>query len=153
MADGKKYFCLKKIEEDEVEEKFGIVTRCLAEGGNIHEIWETARLEATMLQDAAGNELGNTPDGFDQTILKFFRNWLPEESGPDLKRYMQYYLKKCASLHPRDMISRLENMNKYLRYIPREIEGEGGDINNPRLIGTRRFTKPELVNIIMFMIP
>ena len=71
-----------------------------------------------MLLDAAGTELGETPDGFNQTILKLFQNGLPEEAGPDLKRYMQYYLKKCASLHPRDMISRLENINKYLRYIP-----------------------------------
>ena len=118
MVTVEKYFHLKQINEDDIEEKFNIVTRCIAESGSMHKIWETARLEATSLLDAEEKKLGKTPDGFDQTVLKFFRNWLPEQTGPNQKRYMQYYLKKCSSLHPRDMISRLENMNKFLRYIP-----------------------------------
>ena len=40
-------------------------------------------------------ELGEkSEEAFDQAILRFFRNWLHEESGDELKRYMQFYLRK-----------------------------------------------------------
>ena len=64
---------------------------------------------------------------------------------------MLYYLRKNPKLLPRDLISRLEALNKYIMYIPAGIQEEGREGN--WLTGARSFTQKELVNIVMFMIP
>ena len=64
---------------------------------------------------------------------------------------MQFYLRKNPKLLPRDLISRLEALNKYIMYIPTGIQEEGRE--GDWLTGARSFTQKELVNIVMFMIP
>ena len=90
-------------------------------------------------------------DAFEQAILQFFRNWLHKEAGDELKRYLQFYLCKHPKLLPRDFISRLEALNKYMMYILAYVKEENrlGDW----LIGTSMFTQKELVNIVNFVIP
>ena len=75
-------------------EKFLLIPKCLSESGSIQELWGTAKTEAILLEERATNdapyvELGDkSEDAFEQAILRFFRNWLHEEAGDELKRYL-----------------------------------------------------------------
>ena len=125
------------------EEKFFLIPKCLSEAGSIQELWAQAKTEAILLEERNSDdvlvELGEkSEEAFDQAILRFFRNWLHEESGDELKRYMQFYLRKHPKLLPRDLISRLEALNKYIMYIPAGIQEEGPEGN--WLTGARSFT-------------
>ena len=111
-----KYFAMKPA--NTASEKFEIIPKCLSEAGSIQNMWATTVDEAIGLEeeDSLGviTTIGeDSDDVFNQAILRFFRNWMTEETGEELRRYLRFYLRKPPSLHPRDVISRMEALNRY----------------------------------------
>ena len=103
-----KYFAMKPA--NTALEKFEITPKCLSEAGSIQNMWATTVDEAVGLEEEDSIRVITTieedsDDAFDQVILRSFQNWMTEETGDELRRYLRFYLYNSPSLQPRDVIS------------------------------------------------
>ena len=80
-----KYIALKPANSPDL--KFALIPKCLSEGGTIQSDWMTAKAEATALKKVTARgvetEIGESGEGFEQTVLRFFKTYLPEGTGED----------------------------------------------------------------------
>ena len=80
-----KYIALKPADSPDL--KFALTPKCLSEGRIIQSDWMTAKAEATALKTVTARgvetEIGESEEGFEQTVLRFFKTYLPEGTGED----------------------------------------------------------------------
>lgn len=150
------YFARAEITDP--TEMFALIPHCLDESTDVQNVWARCRDEAVgtgVLEDdgTTWTELGETELGFDQAQLRFFKHFLPDPLGDNQRRYMQYRLRKPYNLEPKDLIGRLETLNKYLAMFPEEDEQAETRDNEKIFQGSSMLREKDLVTIVLHAIP
>ena len=89
----------------------------LATEGPLPSLWTESRRAVALIKTNLGtrqwHHIRDSSDtAFRQMTLRFFCHFISKEAGEDQRRYLQHKVRKPYVLQPRDLIARLEQLNR-----------------------------------------